>query len=106
MKSENKLNIIAAHDYKDCLNYIENYWKVITSYHPSDKFVHIGLTNKFVSPNDGIFQNDQFYWDSFFTIIGLVRCGRIELAKNMVDNFLFMQKRFDIIPMRNRYYNL
>lgn len=106
MKSENKLNTISADNYADCLEYIENYWKAVTTHHPTDKFVHIGLPNKFISPNDDIFKNDQFYWDSFFTIIGLVRCGREQLAKNIVDNFLFLQKRFNIIPMRNRYYNL
>src|SRR5207248_5951180 len=75
-------------------------------YYPHDQFAHFGLPNKFVSPNDGIYKNDQFYWDSYFIILGLVRCGRAEIAKGMIDNFLFMQKRFNIIPMRNRYYNL
>ena len=99
-------NAIRAKDYKDCLNYIEKYWKKITCYYPHDQFTHFGLPNKFISPNDGIYKNDQFYWDSYFTILGLVRCGRAELAKGMIDNFLSMQKRFNIIPMRNRYYNL
>src|SRR3954471_23094170 len=93
-------------DYKDCLRYIEKYWDEITFYHPKDKGIHLGLPNKFVSPNDGIYKNDQFYWDSYFTILGLVKCGRQKLAKGIIDNFIFMQKRFNIIPMRNRYYNL
>lgn len=100
------LSTIRAEDYSDCLEYIEKYWKKITFYHPEDKFTHFGLPNKFVSPNDGIYKFDQFYWDSYFIILGLVSCGRTELAKGMIDNFLFMQKRFNIIPMRNRYYNL
>ena len=99
-------NILHTADYKACLRYIEKYWKSITCSYPEDKFTHFGLPNKFVSPNDGIYLNDQFYWDSYFVILGLVKCGRVELAKGMVDNFLFMQKRFNIIPMRNRYYNL
>lgn len=98
--------LIKHEDYADCLDYIEKYWKKITFYHPEDKFIHLGLPNKFVSPNDGIYKYDQFYWDSYFIILGLVCCGRTELAKGMIDNFLFMQKRFNIIPMRNRYYNL
>ncbi len=93
-------------DYEDCLQYIEKYWKKITCDYTLDKFTHLGLPNKFVSPNNEIFLNDQFYWDSYFIIIGLVKCGRTELAKGMVDNLLFMQKRFNIIPMRNRFYNL
>lgn len=93
-------------DYRDCLRYIEKTWKQITFYHPRDKFRHLGLPNRFVAPNNGIYKNDQFYWDTYFIILGLVKCGREELAKGMIDNFLFMHKRFNIIPMRNRFYNL
>jgi len=97
---------IREKDYRDCLKYIQKYWKKITCSYPSDHYAHLGLPNKFVSPNDGIYKNDQFYWDSYFIILGLVRCGKEDLAKGMVDNFLFLQKRFHIIPMRNRFYNL
>ncbi|MEO8147189.1 MAG: trehalase family glycosidase [Bacteroidia bacterium] len=99
-------NSIHSKDYTECIKYIEKYWKQITYHHPHDQFKHLGLPKKFVSPNDGIYKNDQFYWDSYFIILGLVVCGRTELAKGMVDNFLFMQKRFNIIPMRNRFYNI
>ncbi|MFI5200885.1 MAG: trehalase family glycosidase [Candidatus Kapaibacterium sp.] len=102
----NELQTLSANDYKDVLTHIEHYWDEITCDHPKDKFAHFGLPNKFICPNEGIFKDDQFYWDSFFIILGLVRCGRVELAKGMIDNFLFMQKRFDIIPMRNRWFSL
>ena len=97
---------ISAADYREVLTYVERYWSEITFHHPKDKFAHFGLPNKFISPNDGIFREDQFYWDTFFTILGLVECGRVELARGMVDNFLAEQKRFKIIPMRNRWFNL
>ncbi len=98
--------VISSKNYRDCLQYIERYWEKITCFHPEDKYTHLGLPYKFISPNDGIYKNDQFYWDSYFTILGLVRCGRAEIAKGIIENFIFMQKRFNIIPMRNRYYNL
>ena len=103
---QNTTALIKSKDYRDCLRYIEQYWKKIICDYPQDKFTHFGLPNKFVSPSDGIFLNDQFYWDTYFITLGLVKCGRTELAKGMIDNFLFMQKRFNIIPMRNRFYNL
>ncbi|HET6401376.1 MAG TPA: trehalase family glycosidase [Candidatus Kapabacteria bacterium] len=102
----NEAHIISAKDYEDLLTYIERYWSAITCEHPKDKFSHFGLPHPFICPNDGIFKDDQFYWDSYFTVLGLVRSDRIELAKGMVDNFIFMQKRFQLIPMRNRWYNL
>lgn len=97
---------IDRNNYTACLSYIEKQWKNFTHYHPKDKQVTIGLPHPFVSPNGIIYKNDQFYWDSYFVILGLVKCGRAKLAKGIVDNFLFLQKRFGIIPMRNRYYNL
>lgn len=98
--------MIVKNEYADCLHYIGNYWKQITCYHPKDKQLHLGLPNRYVSPNNNIFRNDQFYWDSYFTILGLVKSKKIDLAKGMIDNFCFMFNRFKIIPMRNRYYNL
>jgi alpha,alpha-trehalase len=106
MAAKKPTSTIVATDYKDCLRYIEKYWKEITCYIPKDKFKHLGLPNRFISPNHDIYKNDQFYWDSYFTILGLVKCGREQLAKGMVDNLIHLQKRFGIIPMRNRFYNL
>lgn len=98
--------MIKKTEYEDCLHYIRHYWKQITCYHPKDKQLHLGLPHKYVSPNNNIFKNDQFYWDSYFTILGLIKSEKIGLAKGMIDNFCFMFNRFGIIPMRNRYYNL
>lgn len=92
--------------YADCLHYIQNYWDKLICYYPKDKQLHFGLPNKFIAANAFIFKNDQFYWDSYFIILGLLKSKKITLAKGMVDNFCFMFKRFGIIPMRNRYYNL
>jgi alpha,alpha-trehalase len=100
-------NIIKIENkYAECLRYIKFYWDKITFYHPKDKGKHLGLPHKFVSPNSDIFRNDQFYWDSYFVITGLVKSKKVKLAKGMIDNFIFLLNKFGIIPMRNRYYNL
>lgn len=92
--------------YAVCLKYIDAYWKKITFYRPRDKQLHLGLPHKYIGPNNEIFKFDMFYWDSYFVILGLVKAHRVTLAKGMVDNFVYLFKRFGIIPMRNRYYNL
>lgn len=97
---------IEKDDYKACLHYIEEYWKKLTCYYPKDRFINLGLPNRYMMPCRGIYKNDQFYWDTYFTIVGLVKCGRIDLAKGMVDNLVFLFRRFNIVPMRNRYYNI
>jgi alpha,alpha-trehalase len=93
-------------NYTESLRYIKFYWDKITYYHPKDKGKHLGLPNKFIGPSSDIFRNDQFYWDSYFVITGLVKVKKVKLAKGMVDNLVYLWDRFGIVPMRNRYYNL
>ncbi|MBN2306447.1 hypothetical protein JXD20_00505 [Candidatus Peregrinibacteria bacterium] len=97
-----------TNEYQKCLNYIKDKWERLTFEHKKDHGVHIGLPNKFVAPGAkrGIFRDDQFYWDSYFIILGLLVAKKINLAKGMVDNFAHLQKRFGIIPLRNRFFNL
>ncbi len=92
--------------YQSTLRYIDSYWKELTVRSRKDVGIHIGLPHPFVSPNTTLFDTDQFYWDSYFIILGLVDSGKIKLAKGMVDNLAFLFKKFSIIPSRNRFYNL
>ena len=70
--------------------------------------MHIGLPNQFIAPSmsDGIFDQDQFYWDSYFIILGLISSGKVKLAKGMVDNLVYLYQRFGVIPGRNQYHDL
>jgi len=94
--------------YQACLAYIEDYWDQLTFRLPEDRKTYIALPNPFVAPTaaDGNFAYAQFYWDSYFIILGLIASGRIQLAKGMVDNLAYLFEKFGIIPLRNRYYNL
>lgn len=47
-----------------------------------------------------------FYWDSYFTMLGLKISGRIDMIENMVGNFSFLIDRFGYIPNGNRTYFL
>jgi alpha,alpha-trehalase len=98
--------MITYKKYKDCLRYIDGYWDKLICTLPRDKQLHLGLPEKYVTANLEIFNADQFYWDSYFIMGGLIKSGKVSLAKGMVNNFLFLYNRFGIIPMRNRYYNL
>lgn len=95
-----------VNDYNKILEYIENYWNKTTFSFPKDKGIYVGVPYKFVSPNALIYKCDIFYWDSYFIILGLVASNQIDLAKNIIDNFVYLFKRFGIIPMRNRFYNV
>jgi alpha,alpha-trehalase len=45
-----------------------------------------------------------YYWDSYFTMLGLAASGRIELIRDMVDNFAWLIDRVGFIPNGNRSY--
>jgi neutral trehalase len=76
MAAQTDEHVIREKDYRDCVKYIQRYWKKITCTYPKDQFTHLGLPNPFVSPNDSIYKNDQFYWDSYFIILGWCVAGR------------------------------
>jgi len=62
------------------------------------------LENKYVVPG-GRF-NEMYGWDSYFIIRGLVRDGRIDLARGMVDNFFFEIEHYGNVLNANRSYYL
>jgi alpha,alpha-trehalase len=47
-----------------------------------------------------------YYWDSYFTMLGLVESGRTDLVKDMLDNFAFLIHTYGHIPNGNRSYYL
>jgi len=62
------------------------------------------LPNKYVVPG-GRF-NEMYGWDSYFIILGLVRDGRIDLARGMVENFFFEIENYGALLNANRTYYL
>ena len=62
------------------------------------------LEHKYVVPG-GRF-NEMYGWDSYFIILGLVRDGRIDLARGMVENFFFEIEHYGTILNANRAYYL
>ncbi len=62
------------------------------------------LPNKYVVPG-GRF-NEMYGWDSYFIVRGLLRAGRVELARGMVDNFFFEIENYGAMLNANRTYYL
>jgi len=62
------------------------------------------LPNRYVVPG-GRF-NEMYGWDSYFIVRGLLRAGRVELARAMVDNFLFEVENYGAMLNANRTYYL
>jgi alpha,alpha-trehalase len=50
--------------------------------------------------------NEIYYWDSYFTMLGLEGSGRHDLVLSMGENFVSLLDRFGLIPNGNRSYYL
>ena len=71
-----------------------------------DKSDLIGLPYPYTVPcADGIFQ-EMYYWDTYFTNVGLLEFGMAEQAKNNTDNVLYMIERYGFMPNGSRTYYL
>jgi len=64
----------------------------------------IPIPNPYVVPG-GRFR-EVYYWDSYFTMLGLVQSGRTDLMKDMLDNFAHLIRTVGHIPNGNRTYYL
>lgn len=95
------MTVLSSKKYQDCLDFIGDYWNRLTCFLPQNKGANAKLPLPFVSPNNERFRNSQFYWDSYFIILGLTASGKIDLARGMVDNLVYLFKKFKIIPFRN-----
>lgn len=62
------------------------------------------LEKKYVVPG-GRF-NEMYGWDSYFIIRGLLAAGRLELARDMVENFFFEIEHYGAMLNANRTYYL
>ena len=64
----------------------------------------IPLRTAYVVPG-GRFR-EVYYWDSYFTMLGLVESGRVDLVRDMLDNFAHLIETIGHIPNGNRTYYL
>jgi alpha,alpha-trehalase len=71
---------------------------------PTDTSSLIPLPHPYIVPG-GRFR-EIYYWDSYFTMLGLAEAGRTALIKNMLDDFCYLIDRAGHIPNGNRTYYL
>jgi len=83
---------------------IEQLWDLLTR--EADEKVEysslIPLPNRYVVPG-GRFR-EVYYWDSYFTMLGLADAGRIDLIRDMVENFAYLIDEVGFVPNGNRTY--
>jgi alpha,alpha-trehalase len=85
--------------------HIKALWDVLTR-KPDDAGAGslIPLPHPYIVPG-GRF-GEVYYWDSYFTMLGLKEAGRYDMIENMVANFSHLIQTLGFIPNGNRYYYL
>ena len=92
---------------KPILQHLDNLWDVLLRKPPAaDEPLStvIPLPFPYIVPG-GRFR-EVYYWDSYFTILGLQASGRGDLIRHMADNFAHLIDTMGFIPNGNRTYYL
>ncbi|PIJ50912.1 alpha,alpha-trehalase [Erwinia sp. OLTSP20] len=86
--------------------HIDGLWPVLTRHtEKTERWDSLlPLAKPYVVPG-GRFR-EVYYWDSYFTMLGLAEGGHWESVQNMVDNFASQLDRYGHIPNGNRSYYL
>ncbi len=86
--------------------YLQNHWNYLTRMPDklTQKSTLIPLPNPYIVPG-GRFR-EIYYWDSYFTMVGLAGSDWDEMVKNMLDNFAYLIDEVGFIPNGNRTYYL
>jgi len=91
---------------KDVATHIKNLWGTLKR--EADKTVEgsslLPLPNAYIVPG-GRFR-EIYYWDSYFTMLGLKESGETAMIENMVKNFAYLINKYGHIPNGNRTYYL
>ena len=98
---------VSQKDIEKVTKHIEDYWPKLIHNHPKDLKSLIGLPNPYVVPTDVGFFQEQYYWDSYPVVRALINHPKYsKLAVGMVDNLLYLIRRFGIVPNASRFYFL
>src|SRR5450432_3511546 len=90
---------------KDILAHIKNLWTVLKRNPDSSEGNSLlPLPNPYIVPG-GRFR-EVYYWDSYFTMLGLKESGELKTIRDMVGNFAYLLETYGHIPNGNRTYYL
>ena len=86
--------------------HIDTLWQVLYRRHDTvSKYSSlIPLPNDFIVPG-GRFR-ETYYWDSYFTMLGLQESHKTKIIQNMIGNFSYLLDKYGFIPNGTRTYYL
>ncbi len=84
--------------------HVTHLWEGLRRRNRKNRGSLIALPYQYIVPG-GRFQ-EQFYWDSYFVMLGLAADGEWDAIRNMVRNHVYLLRKYNLIPTANRTYFL
>ncbi len=84
--------------------HVQALWDILTREPDTGAGSLIPLPHPYIVPG-GRF-GEVYYWDSYFTMLGLATAGKVDMLENMVANFAHLINTQGFIPNGNRTYYL
>lgn len=92
------------HDPEPIDEHIERLWQDLSRRNRKNRGSLVALPYHYVVPG-GRF-SEQFYWDTYFIMLGLAADGHWREIEEMMKNYAYMIRKFGFIPTANRTYFL
>lgn len=86
------------------LEHVDELWAVLERRNRVTRGSLLALPYKYIVPG-GRF-NEQFYWDTYFIMLGLASSGRWRQIEDMMKNYTHQIRKYGYIPTANRTYLL
>jgi alpha,alpha-trehalase len=95
-------------DVQAARQYIVDFWTKVERFHPKDDESLLGLPKPYLVPSyqakTGFDYNELYYWDSYFMVQGMLDPEHQALVDGILEDLLFLFKRFKVIPNASRTY--
>lgn len=86
------------------LEHIDELWEFFERRNRVSRGSLLALPHSYVVPG-GRF-NEQFYWDTYFIMLGLASAGKWRRIEGMMKNYAYQIRKYGYIPTANRSYLL
>ena len=89
---------------KELIQFIYDNWDGTLRHNTEDTDTLIGLPKPYTVPSINDRFNELYYWDTYFTNVGLILSGKLDYAINNTENISYLIDKFGFMPNGNRTY--
>jgi alpha,alpha-trehalase len=91
---------------KPVMDYIRSEWEATVRSVGRDAHPRLYLPHEFTAPCASDRFQELYYWDTYFTHLGLLRHDRVDLVQSNIRNMFYMIRKYGFVPNSNAVYHL